>query len=297
MKGWNVISTIVGMAVTSAESIIEKEGYEFDYVDEEDGLKIKFYSNESTFNHPKYSDGLDDMICIGSRNGKVVAVSFIYGDEENKTETAATADYQFRKAITAAGFGIINIDKSDLNTTNYYHHHINEQNIILDQFLQKDGKVILSIISIHNKDEDNGLISEPSKDFDLSHLSDFVKILNTRIKYARLNFQEPSYKFEVTGKTDSDKRSIQFVIKNNLLYARMNFPAGGSCPETLTDVRVEYKGSRGTSSDNTFYLAFDYKLQCSSASYDRIYVFFNWSTENFYESAAARMRQCASDGY
>ena len=291
IKKWNEFSSMMGMSASSVESLLSKNGYKYDDQDEEDGIKIRYYVNPNvTYYDEIFEDDLEDEIQIGFRNGLVIFVRIILADNKDSEGSAAGQYYRFSKGLNAAGFGLIRQEKFEGTRLRYFHNASRKQKIIVQQWLE--GTTVTEAEILIYNDEDDTKEELDSHIFNFSDLASFARQMNGKMKNARVNFQTPHYKFDVTGKTDSEKRSIQLVVKNNELYLRMNFPSNGTCTENLQDLRVTYTGSRGTDGQTYFYLAFKYSLSCDN-KYETIFIFFDWVSEDYYDSAGERMSQAS----
>ncbi|TKC10679.1 hypothetical protein FA048_10915 [Pedobacter polaris] len=97
--------------------------------------------------------------------------------------------------------------------------------------------------------------------------------MNANIGWADIGFST-SYKFEVKGAMNMDKRSIRFISKENVLYVQMNIPRNGECDYGLKEVKAKWTGQAGSGS-TYFYLTFDYLYSCNGQDYKGVYVYFN----------------------
>jgi hypothetical protein len=102
---------------------------------------------------------------------------------------------------------------------------------------------------------------------------EFVDAVNPNIKWADINFSDPSYKFDVKGSLDMDKPSIRFITKQNILYIQMNIPKNGYCDYGLKEVKAKWTGQSG-SGESYFYYTFEYNYQCEPNTYKNLYVYF-----------------------
>lgn len=124
---------------------------------------------------------------------------------------------------------------------------------------------------------------QDKSNYQFSNVQDLAVALNNGVRSARINFKPPSYSFNITGKTDFDRSSIEFFTKNNQMYLRMNIPRNGSCDYGLKETKAILTGQYG-SGGKSFYIAFKYKYDCNSEEFETIYVNFYMHNKAHYEA-------------
>jgi len=101
--------------------------------------------------------------------------------------------------------------------------------------------------------------------------------MNQKMFKATLGNEGSSYKFEVFGSMNLDKRSIRFIDKNGILYLQVNIPRNGQCDYGLKEFIAEYGGTTGWG-DDYFYLIFAFDYECSNTLYKSLNVHFKSSS-------------------
>lgn len=97
--------------------------------------------------------------------------------------------------------------------------------------------------------------------------------MNAKISSANIGFSNPSYKFEVLGSMNMDKRSVRFISKDNILYVQMNIPRNGECDYGFKEVKALWTSQAGAG-PSYFYLTFDYTYNCNGSVYKGLYIDF-----------------------
>ena len=101
--------------------------------------------------------------------------------------------------------------------------------------------------------------------------------MNQKMFKAIIGNEGSSYKFEVFGSMNLDKRSIRFIDKNGILYLQVNIPRNGQCDYGLKEFIAEYGGTTGWG-DDYFYLIFAFDYECSNTLYKSLNVHFKSSS-------------------
>ena len=101
--------------------------------------------------------------------------------------------------------------------------------------------------------------------------------MNQKMFKATIGNEGPSYKFEVFGSMNLDKRSIRFIDKNGILYLQVNIPRNGQCDYGLKEFKANYAGSISWG-DDYFYIPFVFNYECSNTLYKSLYVHFKSSS-------------------
>ncbi len=137
-----------------------------------------------------------------------------------------------------------------------------------------------------------GRVSNPA--FNYSTVDNLADSLNKLVRSARINFQNPSYSFSITGSNSTVHSSIRFFSKNNQLYIRMHIPEKGDCEFGVKETKAILTGQTGSGPDR-FYIAFKYKYACDSYAYETIVANFYRRDNGQKEAVLAAVKKYCSD--
>ena len=124
--------------------------------------------------------------------------------------------------------------------------------------------------------------------YDFSTAQSRADFFNDKMVSAKINSSNPTLDFNAFGKTDFDRRSIEFIAKNGLVYLKLHLPRNGSCDYGLKEILAEKNGQSGTvqfSNDTRgYYIAFKYSYTCNNLGYKDLYVTISGIQEADYET-------------
>ena len=135
-----------------------------------------------------------------------------------------------------------------------------------------------------------------SSEYNFATVEDLAAALNKGIRSARINFQDPSYSFNITGQTSFTYSSIEFYTKNNKMYIKMNIPQNGRCDYGMKETEAIITGQYGLGGDR-FYIAFQYEYSCNDIDYKTIYANFYMKNKAHFEATQAAAKRLLKKGY
>jgi hypothetical protein len=291
-KSYKTAGSSIGMSAYAAETITITYSYVFDEEQEKAGVKVRSYVDKST----------DDYIHLGTRNGKVMIVVFDAGNSDDKENIYQTNFYnKFEKEILKENFRLKSSETDkDGMVTKLFTHPSKGQNIQVILFMD-ETEVELVQVSIYTSDfdpasfEDEDAEPETKKDpYDFTNVQDLADVLNKNMKYGRLNVASPYYFFYVMGKIEKQQASVEFFVRSNALYLRMNLNST-DCNSGITEIKAEFAGGGGSALlENKAYLpaTFNFNYQCKGVTYKQLYLHFDYLSKTFEEKVIEKLKAC-----
>ena len=116
--------------------------------------------------------------------------------------------------------------------------------------------------------------------------TDFANFLNKNC-YAALHWQgKDNYQFDVVGKTDFSKKSLEFIVKNDKLYLKANIPLNGNCDYGLKEFEVvdaDNSETLETADTKIYYLTLKFNYECNGINYSKLTIYIEDKTLSSYE--------------
>jgi hypothetical protein len=121
--------------------------------------------------------------------------------------------------------------------------------------------------------------------YTIENATDFANFLNKNC-YAALHWQgKDKYQFEEVGKTDFNKKSIEFTVKNDKLHLKANIPLNGNCDYGLKEFPVmdsDSSETRETADTKVYYFTLNFEYECNGVNYKYLTVFIEDKTLSSY---------------
>ena len=138
--------------------------------------------------------------------------------------------------------------------------------------------VVTSKATTTNPAETNKPNTTRTRKYDFSDVNDLANMLNAKLNSAELKQEKGTdFKFQVFGKPDFIKSSINFFVKDNQLYIKMHFPKNGECDYGLKVEKAVYNGNKSTGRTvgENWYRGFHFKYtyECNQQVYNDLVVF------------------------
>ena len=114
------------------------------------------------------------------------------------------------------------------------------------------------------------------ENYDLSTPQKFADFMNSNMGRAEIASRETPYYFTIKGKTSFDKKSVQFIVKNEQLYIKMHIPKDGECDYGIKEIKAEYLGFNGlgvgSGKDYVGYVNFnfDHSYECNGKKFNNV---------------------------
>lgn len=123
-------------------------------------------------------------------------------------------------------------------------------------------------------------------EYTISNTTDFANFLNKNC-YAALHWQgKDNYQFDVVGKTDFSKKSVEFIVKNDKLYLKANIPLNGNCDYGLKEISViddDNSKTHETKETKIYYLTLGFDYECNGVAYKYLTVYIEDKTLSSFE--------------
>jgi hypothetical protein len=226
----------------------------------------------------------DKKICVSK--------SFAFGMIQEQDETTYK-DYSFLNINTTDEDLVSNIEAAMKHLANYCNgtnldtgtksttdnssnKAVSDKTHMLDLFIPTK-EFLLSYTTILN-----------DKNYFILSAEDFAELLNENV-YGALNWAgDESFQFEIVGKTDFSKKSLEFIIKDNELYAKLNIPLNGTCDYGLKEFKVNDSDISDTFESNEseskyYYLTFNFEYECEGKIYKYLSIYIEDKTLESFE--------------
>lgn len=122
-------------------------------------------------------------------------------------------------------------------------------------------------------------------EYTISNPTDFANFLNKNC-YAALHWDgKDNYQFDVVGKTDFSKKSVEFTVKNDKLHVRANIPLNGNCDYGLKEfpvVDADNSETRETANTKVYYFTYNFDYECNGINYKYLSIFIEDKTLSSY---------------
>jgi hypothetical protein len=176
-----------------------------------------------------------------------------------------------------------NSNKIPTTTTNNSIDKKNEDSKINDPFpmiSMKDIDALIKSVLFDNNIYMNGT------EYTIANVTDFANFLNKNTFAAILWQAKNQYKFELIGKTDFSKKSVEFTVKEGKLNVKANIPLNGNCDYGLKEFPViDYDNSKTykTGETQAYYLQLNFDYECNGIIYKYLTIYIQDETLSSYE--------------
>lgn len=289
VKSWKIASSLIGMKFNKAEAILKK--YRFAYNDDEEnnGFHLTAYDQDNN----------GDYLHLAAKNKTVVLFTFAAEPYANaRIQNVNEFYYAFEKAMLKGNYVEDLSMKPAERSPLYYRNRSKGQSVRIT--LERSGSdITYADVTIFKDEYEKALITESEPEvvkdpYAYATLQEFADVLNTNLKFGRVNIENPMISFDVLGKSETGKRSVQFIVKYESLYIRMIYP-GTDCESGIKDIKAEFTGKSGISKngDKSFlYLVFNYQYKCKGNTYTDLYFFFDYLSKDFETRTVSKISAC-----
>lgn len=143
-----------------------------------------------------------------------------------------------------------------------------------------------TIIAVYKAYKNNNSFFLGDIEYNLDNVTDFANFLNKNT-YAAMHWEgKDNYQFDVVGKTDFSKKSVEFTVKNNKLHVKANIPLNGNCDYGLKEfavVDVDNSETRETADTKLYSLTLNFDYVCNGINYNKLTIFIEDKTLSSYK--------------
>ncbi len=169
------------------------------------------------------------------------------------------------------------------STTHKSSEHKKETDTADHTFDLIDFETVKILYNSLNKDTNSFFVGD--NEYTINNAADFANFLNKN-SYAALHWQgNDHYQFDVVGKTDFSKKSVEFTVKNDRLHLKANIPLNGNCDYGLKEFPVVDSNSsetRETADTKVYYFTLNFEYECKGVNYKYLSVFIEDKTLSSY---------------